>query len=402
VGFSINRLTSPACVVAAIAAIILSTCCAHASTLVDELNDWSQTAGHNDIATVDIGHTDAYLGDGCRIKCGQAGIGSYFYHLPGIRSFKASAFYFDREAGSVEVYASADGSTWTQVPFLSTLARPTVDRWSVAEISMSQLPVGTNYLGFSIHGGPDVFTPQVGRVSIDFGEANGAGPGGLSVMSAGSQACLTWYASSKATSYSVKRSTDGESYETIAGNVKSTMYADMTAKPGVPYWYTVSGRGPDGETEDCGSVQAHAQTGAVLFDDPLTDLSLTSDHSNGIGVGQLLPGLDTAKRTATGPQYITYNMPGLRTFSANEYFRGAVTDEIEAAISKDGDRWTVIKLKLATPANVDADWVVTRCEPADPLPHGYNYMRLTIHDGAGGQFGAAQIGQVRLTYGATN
>src|SRR5271154_4426016 len=91
-----------------IAMVSISICnsVAHANDLLDELNDWSLTSGHTNVLTLDNGNSQNFRGDTSRVKCEDLGSGSFFYHVPNVRSFAGTVYYFQQQPGSIEVYSS--------------------------------------------------------------------------------------------------------------------------------------------------------------------------------------------------------------------------------------------------------------------------------------------------------
>ena len=389
--------------------ITISNPSAKANELTDELNNWSLTAGHTDVLALDSGNNVNFRGDTARVKCNMAGSGSFFYHVPNVKSFAGTAFYFQQQPGTIEVYASSDTSQWTLVPLSYSPAQMTFDGWyTMLFRPTGQIPDGTNYILYLLKSGPQVFTPQIGRLTLKFGDASGDGPKGVSVMSASGQNCLSWFPVSTATSYSVKRSVDGGVPETIAVNLKTTTYIDAAAKPGSHVTYAVSANGSTGESEDSDyKAQSSAGTG-VLMIDPLNDWSLSTDHSAGLAIGEVLPGVRATRRTAAGKQSVTYNMPGLADFAANVYSSGRSFgdgSQVTAEVSVDGEKWTMVPLKLSEVDTISPQWAVEACSPRQAILAGNHYLRLSIADplnGDGGAIDSTQISQVRLIYGATS
>jgi len=380
----------------------------NANELTDDLNNWMITAGHTDVLTLDSGNDVNFRGDTARVKCNMAGSGSFYYHVPNVQSFSGTAFYFQQQPGSIEVYGSSDTTQWSLIPLSFSPAQMTFDGWySSVFTPAARIPDGTNYILYLLKAGPQVFTPQIGRLSLKFGDSTGNGPKGLSVMSVAGQSCLSWFPVSTATSYSVKRCVDGALPETIAVNLKTTTYVDRTTKPGSHVTYAVTANSPTGVSEDSDYQTQRGSVTGVLMTDPLNDWSLSIDHSSGLAIGEVLTGVRTIRRTAAGKQNVTYNMPGLVNFAANVYSSGRSFgdgSEVTAEVSVDGVQWTVVPLKFSDVDTISPQWAVEGCLPKDPIPAGNNYLRLSIADlsnGGSSTVDSTQIGQLRLIYGAT-
>jgi len=391
----------------AMVSIAISNPGAKANDLTDDLNNWGVTAGHADALTLDSGNNVNFRGDTSRVKCNVAGSGSFFYHAPNVKTFTGAAFYFQQDPGTIEVYTSQDTSQWTPVPISYSQPVMTFDGWYTVQFAPARpLPNGANYILYLIKSGPRVFTPQIGRLTIKFGDAAGNGPKGLSVMSASGQSCVSWFPVSTATSYNVKRSVDGGAAETIATNLKTTTYVDSTASAGAHVTYAVSANDQTGESEDSDYQRRSSGPGVVMID-PLTDWSLAADHSAGLSIGDVLPGVHAMRRAAAGTQSVTYNMPGLADFAGNLYTTGQSFgdgSQVTAEVSVDSAQWTAIPLKFSDVDTVSPQWGVERLAPKTAIPAGSNYLRLSIVDRTtgGGPLDGLQIGQVRLIYGATS
>jgi fibronectin type 3 domain-containing protein len=82
-------------------------------------------------------------------------------------------------------------------------------------------------------------------------------PTGLQAAAGNGQVSLTWNAVAGATSYTVKRSTiSGTSYQSVAGEVTSTSYADTNVSNGTTYYYVVAAVNAVGESADSSQVSA--------------------------------------------------------------------------------------------------------------------------------------------------
>ena len=73
-------------------------------------------------------------------------------------------------------------------------------------------------------------------------------PAGLSVTPGNAQASLTWFASSGATSYDIKRSTTSGGPYTQVASAMSPSYTDATVSNGMTYYYVVTAVNSGGES----------------------------------------------------------------------------------------------------------------------------------------------------------
>jgi hypothetical protein len=84
-----------------------------------------------------------------------------------------------------------------------------------------------------------------------------ATPGKLTANAGDSQVILSWLASPGATGYNLKRSaTSGGTYVTIASNIASTSYTNVSLNNGTAYYYVVSALNPAGESTNSPYVSA--------------------------------------------------------------------------------------------------------------------------------------------------
>ncbi|MBV9864997.1 MAG: fibronectin type III domain-containing protein, partial [Abitibacteriaceae bacterium] len=84
-----------------------------------------------------------------------------------------------------------------------------------------------------------------------------AAPTGLTATAGTRQVTLRWKASTGATSYSVKRSTQsGSSYTVIASNITALSYTDTTARSGTKYYYVVTASNSAGTSPNSNQVSA--------------------------------------------------------------------------------------------------------------------------------------------------
>ena len=112
-------------------------------------------------------------------------------------------------------------------------------------------------------------------------------PTGLTALEGDAQVALTWNAVADAESYTVKRSTtSGGPYTTIAADITTTSYTDLSARNGTTYYYVASAVNNNGESAN--SSQAMATPNSFLDDLANRDIlgsgtvtgSYTDSHAN--------------------------------------------------------------------------------------------------------------------------
>jgi hypothetical protein len=378
-----------------------------AEPVTDALDSWQMTAGHSPGLVLDNTNPNYFYNDNSRVKNGDSGVGSFYYHSTGMSSF-AAFVYFWNNLGRIEVYTSPDNVTWTPLTFNHTDITPTTqnstDGWASARI-YADVPPGTNYVAFTLRGDPaHVWTPQVGQVSLDVVKNAPAipGPGGLSVVAAGSQAALAWYPTKGANSYTVKRRTaESKEFHTVASGVTSTTYNDDGLTNGSKYYYAVFADTEGGKSGESDEVLAVPAANSVVMADPLTDWSLTSAHTAKLEFTRLAGDVACVRRTANTRESFEYNVPGASGFTANIYSTGTdLTNSVSVESSPDGTTWSIVPTSLKLAAKADAGLFAAVCSPSGKLPSDTNYIRFVIGDD-GLAAADPSIGQVRITYGAT-
>jgi hypothetical protein len=361
--------------------------CAHAETLTDPLDSWRFTGGASHGVVLDTTNANYFYGDNSRAKCDQASVGSFYYHLPGITSFAVFAYYF-QNGGSVEVFVSPDGQTWSSIPLKASTPQLTTnnqhDDWTSARIEADgPLPAGTNYIGFTLHANANIFTPQIGQVSIQYGAVDSVstpGPRGLSVLAGDASALLTWYPISGADSYDIERRSVSESeYHTVAKGVSATSYTDHGLTNGKKYYYTITAATKQGRTGKSDEVLAVPGADTAIFHDPLTDWSLASSHDADLAFGQSLAGANVVKRKSTTRQTITYKVSDATKFAFNVYSTDAdLTNAVAAEASTDGSSWKPVAMTFNLPAKLAAHSFATVCATEKELPAGTNFVRFIL------------------------
>ncbi|WP_349254165.1 fibronectin type III domain-containing protein [Paenibacillus sp. RC67] len=81
-------------------------------------------------------------------------------------------------------------------------------------------------------------------------------PTGVQATGADTKVNVSWSAVNGANSYSVKRSTDGQSFTTVAAGVTGTSYTDTGLTNGTTYYYVVTAVNPQGESGNSAIVSA--------------------------------------------------------------------------------------------------------------------------------------------------
>jgi len=114
------------------------------------------------------------------------------------------------------------------------------------------------------------------RVKAAIGSAPVA-PSNLTATPGNAQVALSWTASSRATSYNVKRATvSGGPHAIIATGVPTPSHTDTTVTNGTTYYYVVSAVNPSGESPD--STQTSATPGCPVLPAP-TGLAATPGNA---------------------------------------------------------------------------------------------------------------------------
>lgn len=152
----------------------LASPAAASTTLTDPLNDWSLTAGHSANLTFDTSSPNFFGGDTSRVKRTQDTVESFYYNRADITDYTIKVHYRNpndsSQTGAVDVLSSPDGVTWTY--FDSAKSAPTAfggNWYRITYTPGGALPANTNHLKINIANDPDVFTPQIGEVTLTYG-----------------------------------------------------------------------------------------------------------------------------------------------------------------------------------------------------------------------------------------
>ena len=389
-------------------AIVASASCkvAVADTIVDTLDSWSMVEQHTPGLVLDPSNPQYFYKDTSRVKNGDGTeVGSFYYHKEGMTSF-AAFVYFWNNLGVLEIYCSPDNATWTPVKVSHTDLTPVTDSgyngWVSTRIN-ADLPEGTNYLAFTLRGGPEpqVWTPQVGQVSLQVTDAaRPSGPAGLTVVAAGGKASLSWYPIKGAVGYTVKRRlASTKVFETLAAGVKSNTYVDEGLKNDTKYYYAVTATLDKGDTGESEEVLAISSPDAVVLTDPLTDWNLMTTHTANLEFDKLIDNVDCVRRSGTTRETFAYNLPGATNFAINLFSADAdMNNDLTVETSTDGTNWSILPTSLKLPAKTAPGLYAAVCTPSGKLPVDTNYIRFALGvDGS--QTANPSLGQLRITYG---
>lgn len=380
-----------------------------ADTITDTLDNWNNVAGHSQGLVLDSSNPDYFYNDNSRVKIGDGtsgAVGSFFYHVDGISSFAAFVYYWTTQ-GSIEVYASSDNVNWTPVTFTHSDPSPTTASgyagW-LSERIQADVPPGTSYLGFTLHGGSGtyIWTPQIGQVAIETMAVALPGPAGLSVVAGNGKASLAWFPVKNAKSYTIKRRTAAsKDFHVISEGVKTTTFTDDGLTNSTKYYYAVLAETDKGTSGESDEVLAVPAPDVVVMADKLTDWNTASAHSPNLEFDQLLGTADCVHRTGNTMETIDYNLPGASGFALNVYSAdGDMNSSLTVETSPDGTNWSILPTSLKLSAKPASDLYAAVCAPTGKLPSGTNYLRFEI--GSDGSPAAnPSLGQIRIMYAQT-
>jgi Carbohydrate esterase, sialic acid-specific acetylesterase len=162
-------------------------------------------------------------------------------------SFSTQHFYLDDVAATISSGSHAGNVVTLQLASASTS--------STIDYVQDQKATWDNDRGKLIYGANTIAALTFADVAI-----GSAPPAGLSATGGPGQISLTWSATTGATSYQVKRSTNSGGPYTIIASTASPAFADLTVVAGTPYFYVVSAVSTVGtsSSEGLDSTQATA------------------------------------------------------------------------------------------------------------------------------------------------
>jgi fibronectin type 3 domain-containing protein len=110
----------------------------------------------------------------------------------------------------------------------------------------------------------DTFTGQYNYVGISEMEmmesTSSAAPTNVTALAGNAKVDLSWFASTGATGYNIKRSTTaGGPYTSVASNVTGSPYTDTTVTNGTTYYYVITAVNATGESANSAQVSATPQ-----------------------------------------------------------------------------------------------------------------------------------------------
>jgi hypothetical protein len=144
------------------------------TTVTDYLDDWSKTYSHTANWVFDGTYPNYIEGDTSRIKRTTDTAENVIYNYTNITNFSAKIYYNTAVTGRVKFYTSPDNSAWTQLGITNDTAVATGGNWYRTYFTPSGgIPAGTNYLKLEFANDAQIWTPQLGEISIDY---TGAAP----------------------------------------------------------------------------------------------------------------------------------------------------------------------------------------------------------------------------------
>ena len=140
-----------------------------AATLTDDLVDMSRIAFTSGNVGIDTTNPAFFGGDGSRLKRWISTSETITYSTPGdMRSLSVQTWFSSAEAGADFLFAAShDNVAFTPVASVKTLGAGG-SPWLQAEYALSGLPAGTRYLRIGFPDGGTGWTPQIGRVVLDY------------------------------------------------------------------------------------------------------------------------------------------------------------------------------------------------------------------------------------------
>ena len=149
------------------------------TTVVDTFDDLSKTDSHTSGIQLDSANSTYFDNDSSRLGRSSNTTQSITYHYTDINSFSARIYWYpsDYYVGSVNFYASPDGSTWRLVTMTigPDLGPNTGRGWT--NVASEWVPAGTNYLKVEITDATYVADgAEVGYMSITYGQETNTTP----------------------------------------------------------------------------------------------------------------------------------------------------------------------------------------------------------------------------------
>lgn len=134
--------------------------------LTDPLDDWHLTHSHGGGLVFDTINNQLFDGDPSRVKRNTDVPLTVVYHYPGLTDFVARVYVVGELGNKLTVAASADGTTWAEVPVTAEPLVPTGSGFARTTLRPARLPAGTNYLRFELANDTVVWSPQLAEVKL--------------------------------------------------------------------------------------------------------------------------------------------------------------------------------------------------------------------------------------------
>ena len=234
-------------------------------------------------------------------------------------------------------------------------------------------------------------------------------PTGLTATAYNKRVNLSWSASSGATGYNVKRSTDGSSYATLQTGVTTTDYQDTGLTNGTTYYYMVSasntaGEGPDSLPASATPHPPLAPTGVTATpDNKQVNLSWTaSAGATDYSVKRSLTEGGSYTMIVTGIIGTSYSDPGLTNGTTYYY---AVSASSNGDEGPDSPRVSATPRPVAAPAGLTARGINEQVNLSWTAPEGATGYSIKRSLSGGEPYATIATGVTETTYadmGLTN
>lgn len=166
--------------IAMLVAALLGTICvvpASANSITDPMVNWAYVAGHTAGLHLDSSNPDGFGGTTRAERSSSGAPESFYYRLDSMKTFTVAVYYYGSISPSdITVFNSMDGKNWGTINVQFSTAQAIGGNWYMVQMypadkaysAGEDLPMDTNYLGFTINGGTQPSSPQLTQVSIQF------------------------------------------------------------------------------------------------------------------------------------------------------------------------------------------------------------------------------------------
>jgi hypothetical protein len=137
-------------------------------TLVDNLDGWDNIYSATANWTFDATNTQYFEGDTSRLKRTTDTVESVTYKQPNITNFSAKVYYASSIANQVKIYASPDNINWTTLNIANDTPISSAGWYRTNFTPVGALPTGTNYLKVEFSNDPNIYTPQLSQITINY------------------------------------------------------------------------------------------------------------------------------------------------------------------------------------------------------------------------------------------